>query len=265
MVGGLPCVITAARWTALEDRRGNLLVDVVGELRVFTVDEMEEHFPVALWPRQSGVYGSHRLPSPPERRFRDLAHDAPSHLRVAHDAALHLGPSGLELGLHEHDRFPPGLGESECARQRKPEADERDVADHELRREGKLAELACIRTLEHDHPWIGPQPLVELTVTDVHGNYAGGSSLKQDVRETTCRGTDVETIASRRVDLEGIECMSELLAAARDERRRSSDRELGVLVHLHPRLLISRDTSGKDERLGLRSGLGKSALDEQHV
>ncbi len=48
MVWGFPCVMTAARRTALADRRCDPVVDVVGEVGVLTVYEMEEHFPVAL-------------------------------------------------------------------------------------------------------------------------------------------------------------------------------------------------------------------------
>ena len=48
MVCGLPCVMTAARRTALDDRRCDSVVDVVGELRALTVNEVEEHFPVSL-------------------------------------------------------------------------------------------------------------------------------------------------------------------------------------------------------------------------
>ena len=50
-VGGLPCVITAARRTALGDRCCDSVVDVVGELGALTMYEVEENFPVSFRPR----------------------------------------------------------------------------------------------------------------------------------------------------------------------------------------------------------------------
>ena len=59
--------------------------------------------------------------------------------------------------------------------------------------------------------------------------------------------------------------MRELLAAARDVRRRSLDRELGVLLDLLAGLVVAVDEPGEHERLGLRARLGEPALDEEDV
>ena len=63
--------------------------------------------------------------------------------------------------------------------------------------------------------------------------------------------------ASRRV--------RELVAAARDVRRRLLDRELAPLVHLLAGLRVAADEAGHHERLRLRAALGEPALDEEDV
>src|SRR5437763_4363518 len=117
IVDGLPCVTTAARRTALRDRGGDPGVDVVGELRALTVNEVEENFPVALRAGQTGVYGSGRFAFPAERRLGDLADNSASHRHVPHDPAFtHLASSRLELRLDENDRLPTRLRERERGR-----------------------------------------------------------------------------------------------------------------------------------------------------
>src|SRR5439155_25867923 len=100
-------------------------VDVVGELRMLTMNEVEEHFPVSLRARQPRVYGADGLALPAERRFGDLPHDASSHLGVADDTSFrHLDPPRLELRLDEHDGLPPPLRQRERRRQRETDTDE---------------------------------------------------------------------------------------------------------------------------------------------
>src|SRR2546423_2926576 len=118
IVCGLPCVTTAARRTALRDRGGDPGVDVVGELRALTVNEVEENFPVPLRAGQPGVYGSGRFASPAQRRLGDLADDSAPHRHVPHDPAFpYLAPSRLELRLDHDDRLPAGRRERERGRQ----------------------------------------------------------------------------------------------------------------------------------------------------
>src|SRR4051812_27427352 len=88
IVGGFPCVITAARRTGLFDCRGDAVVEVVGEERVLTLDEVEEPFPVALWARQTRVYDRNGLRPPAGGSFGDFADDAAADVAVADDAAL---------------------------------------------------------------------------------------------------------------------------------------------------------------------------------
>src|SRR5262249_41926424 len=190
IVGGFPCVITAARRTALPDRSGDPGVDVVEKVRPLTVDEMEEHFPVAFWPRQARVYDPHRLRLPLQGCVGELAHDAPPDFDITHHAALHLTASRLELRLHEHD----GLPTRPRRRQREPETDEGDVRDDELRGERQLAQLPRVDALEHDDTLVAAHLLVQLAVADVERDHARCAALEEDVGEAACGRTDVEAV-----------------------------------------------------------------------
>ena len=97
--------------------------------------------------------------------------------------------------------------------------------DDELRRERELGQLARVRALEHGHARIVAQARVELAVADVERDHARRAALEQDVREAAGRGADVEAVAPGRVDPERVERVRELVAAARDVRRRPLDLE----------------------------------------
>ena len=172
---------------------------------------------------------------------------------------------GLELRLDEDERLPARPREGECGRQRGTDADERDVARDEVRRERQLGQLARVRALEHGHARVGPQPFVQLSAADVEGDHARRASLEEDVREAAGRGSDVERVAAGRVDTELVEGVRKLLAAARHEARRLLDDELGRLVHLLPGLLVAVHEPRHHQRLRLRAARGEAALDQQHV
>src|SRR5689334_22712511 len=145
-----PCATTAAVSTG--ECLLDPLVEVIGKRRVLGILEVEEDLPVPLWPREPRVYDAEHARSPRRRRIGHLAHDAPPHLVVAHDASLaDVGAPGLELRLHEHDRLPARRAEAQDRREREAHRDERDVADRELRREGERVERARVRPLEHSH------------------------------------------------------------------------------------------------------------------
>src|SRR6187200_3421001 len=63
---GLPCVTTAARFTALGlcDCAVDSLVDVIEEDGIGAVDQVEEELAVPLRPWQPGVYDADRRPTP---------------------------------------------------------------------------------------------------------------------------------------------------------------------------------------------------------
>ena len=61
---------------------------------------------VSLRAGQARVYDAAGLASGRGERLGDLAHDAPPHRGVAHDALRRLGAAGLELRLDEHERLP---------------------------------------------------------------------------------------------------------------------------------------------------------------
>ena len=62
-----------------------------------------------------------------------------------------------------------------------------------------------------------------------------------------------------------VETVRELLAPARDVPRRPVHGELGVLVHLVPRLVVAVHKPRDHERLRLRPRLREPALHEQDV
>ena len=106
---------------------------------------------------------------------------------------------------------------------------------------------------------------MKLAVADVDRRDPCGTGLQQAVGKPTGRGADVHGVLARDVDVECVESVAELLAAARHVRRRHVDRHLGVRVHLLPGLLVPGDAAGEDECLRLAPGLREPALDEQRV
>ena len=187
-------------------------------------------------------------------------------LRIAdHAASADLVAARLELRLDEDERFPTRLREPERRRERDADADERDVAGDEVRRERELGQLAGVRALEHGHARVGAQPLVELAAADVERDHTRRAPLEEDVREAAGRGADVERVAPGRVDSEFLEGVRELVAAARDEPWRLLDDELRGLIDLLAGLLVTVDEARHDERLRLRAALGKATLDQEDV
>src|SRR5581483_2588587 len=148
-------VTTAARST---DGIGDPPVEAGRELRLLSLDEVEDELMVSLRAREPRVYDPARLRPGREEPFGDIVHDTSPHLLVAYHAFRRIGPAGLELRLHEHERLPPRCGERECRGQRERHGDERHVAGHELRRERQLAERARVHPLEHRHPLVVPDP-----------------------------------------------------------------------------------------------------------
>ena len=65
---------------------------------------------------------------------------------------------------------------------------------------------------------------MQLAVADVEGDHARGAALEEDVGEAAGRGADVEAVEAGRIDAERVEPVRELLAAARDVRRRRARR-----------------------------------------
>src|SRR5665213_1361923 len=134
---------------------------------------------VSLRARKPRVYDSEHGCTPRGRSFCDLADDAPLDREIADDTLRSLGPTRLELRLHEHERLPAARSERERGRKRKPDRDERDVAGHELWRERQPRQLARIRLLDHGHPGIVADLRVQLPVADVERDHARGPALKE--------------------------------------------------------------------------------------
>ena len=103
---------------------------------------------------------------------------------------------------------------------------------------------------------------MQLAIADVEGDHPAGAALQQAIGETPGGGSDVEAVELSDLDSEHVEGVSELLAAAGDEPRRSRDVEHDGLVHLRARLRVAGDEPGHHHRLRLRAALGEPALDE---
>src|SRR5579871_246557 len=225
------------------------LVEVIGEGRLLGMDEMQEDLAVSLRAGQSRVYDSGDARLPAERGLGHLAHDAAADFVVAHDAALaHVLASRLELRLDEDDRLPARRAEPQHGRQRDAHGDERDVADRERGREGKLRQRARVRPLHHRDPRVATKTRMELSVPDVERNHASCAALEEHVREPACRRADVDAVEPRRIHAEPVEPVRQLLASAGDVPRRKTDRELGLLVELDARFVVSVNEPGEDQR-----------------
>src|SRR5215210_752466 len=259
---GRPCAKTAARST---DRIGDRSVEVGGEGWCRVVDEVEDELTVPLRAWKPRVYEPGDARPPRERRLRHLPQDPPVHVRLTDNALRRIRAPRLELRLDEHERSPRGRREPQRRREREPDRDERDVARHELRRERELRHVPGVDALEHRHARVLAQPRVQLAVPDVEGDHPRRPSLEQDVGEAAGRRADVECVNAGDVDPERVERVRQLVAGARDVRRRPLHLERRILRDLLARLGMPRDEARHHERLRLRARLGEAALDEQDV
>ena len=85
-------------------------------------------------------------------------------------------------------------------------------------RNGSSRERPRVRPLEHRDARVVPELRVQLAVADVDRDHARDAVLEQAVGEPAGRCADVDRIASVELDLEPLERVRELLAAAGDER-----------------------------------------------
>jgi aminoglycoside 6'-N-acetyltransferase len=235
------------------------------ELRAGSLDEVEEELTVAFRSRQARVYDPGRLGSPGERCLGDLPGDSTPGGRIADDAPADVLATGFELRLHEHDRLPTRRGELQQPGERLAHADERDVADDELRRERQLADAPRICPFEDDDARVLADPRVQLAVANVQRDHACCAALEQNVGEAAGGGADVEAGPPGRIDAEGVEGVGELGPSPRDVGLSLRHRQLRGLVHLLPRLLVPRHPAGEQERLRLGAALRKPALDQEYV
>src|SRR2546428_724417 len=151
-----------------------------------------------------------RVPSAPSTRSMSTRAG-----RVADDAALaDMLTSDLELRLHESGDFPARREDAEHRGKDLLERDERHIDDRERRllAENPRVERPCVRVFHHDDALVFSEPRVELARADVHRVHARGAALEQAVGESSRGGTDVQTHAPGHLDLEGVECVHELLA-----------------------------------------------------
>ena len=106
---------------------------------------------------------------------------------------------------------------------------------------------------------------MELAVADVDREHARDPVLEQVVGEAARRRAHVDRVAPVELDVELLERVRELLAAAGDEARPLLDRELGVVGHLMARLVVAGHEPGQHECLCLSAALCEPALDQEDV
>src|ERR687898_3416506 len=132
--------------------------------------EIEEELRFSFGPWRRRVGHAEDAPAPGRHLRRHLLEHAAAHLGVADDASLaHVGGTGLELRLHEHERAPAGRRAGQGGGQRLAEADGGNVARDEGGREGKVvaAELAHVRPFEDSYACVFAQARVKLAVAYV--------------------------------------------------------------------------------------------------
>ena len=187
-------------------------------------------------------------------------------LGIADDAPLpDFALACLELRLDEHERIPARLQERQDRGESEANADEGDVTGEEIGAERELAEVARVRPLHDGDARVVAKLRMQLAVADIDGDHSRNAVLEQVIGEAAGGRADVDAVARVELDLELLEGVRELLAAPRDEARRSVDCELGVVGHLVAGLVVAGHEACEHERLCLRAALRQAALDEQDV
>ena len=137
ITSGLPCVTTAAFRTGSADGIFDPVIELIGQRRIFAVDEVEEELSVPLRAGQPRVYDADRLGRPRESGLCDGSRSTrrcTSGSRTTPPFPTCSRPAS-NCGLTSTSASQPGRGESKRRRQRGADADERDVAGDEVRRE----------------------------------------------------------------------------------------------------------------------------------
>jgi hypothetical protein len=130
--------------------------------------------------------------------------------------------------------------------------------------------MARVGPLEDHDARIVAQPPVELAVADIDRVDRFGATPEQHIGKATGRGADIERHDPRRIDVEVIEPVRELDAAARDIRRtHSAHAQLDVTGDPLPRLveslLATEHPPREDQGLRLGPAFRQTALEEQLI
>ena len=120
-----------------------------------------------------------------------------------------------------------------------------------------------IGALQHPHPRVGAQAVVELSITHVHRDHRGGAALQQAVCEPPRRGPHVERRASRHGDIGTPQRVLQLDPPTRDEPRALVHAESHVRRDHLPRLLGALATRADPHLARHHGGRGAAARREQ--
>lgn len=229
---------------------------------------MEQKLTVAVGARQWTEHQTHDAESEAGCSIQHLTQHPIPHRRIADDAAspTHLHPSGLELGLDERDEMSTRSGEGHEGWQDRPQGDEAEVGNDQIDRVVQVvgAEVTHVGSLPDVHSSIGPQPLVELAMADVHRHHPQGTVLEEAIGEASRRGPGIEGDPAGRVDAEALECCAQLLPAPGYVTRPVTLHDQRLARSDHPRWFRGHRTTDKDpprfdQDPGSRAGRAESS------
>src|ERR1051326_7080749 len=207
---------------------------------------------------------AHGLLHPPAGRLVELG--------IAHDSALaHLTLAYLKLRFDQYNHLPAGPYQRHDCRQNQRDRNEAHVAHRQIHRladfvHGQLARVDAF--MEH-YARVRAELPVELPRAYIHRVDAGRAALQEYVREAAGGGADVETDPSRHFDGEVPHGAGELQPAPAHVGwfREHFQRAIGLhhLSRLGRFLAVGANLARHDERLGLFTGFGETALHHQTV
>jgi hypothetical protein len=183
---------------------------------------LDEDLAVALRPREDAV----ALRDQVEPFAADCLHGGRDSCRaqplVSYDslaARRDLSPD-LELGLDECHEVPPDTRATRNGRRQFSNTDEGRVDDCEIDCTPDCfgCQRPSIRSLHYADALIGPKPLCELPIADVHGYNAARASLEQTIGKSSRGCPKVQAATAPHVELESVKGSGKLHSTTRDER-----------------------------------------------
>ena len=173
-------------------------------------------------------------------------------------ARRHFSPN-LELGLDECDEVPPDTRATRNGRRQFSNTDEGRVDDCEIDWPPDCfgCQRPSIRSLHYADALVGPKPLCELPIADVHGYNVARASLEQAIGKSSRRCPEVQAATAAHVELESVKGSGKLHSAARDERMvRRAQTYVHVLSNERARLVhsgaVDGDVAPQKNRLSAR-------------
>jgi hypothetical protein len=189
------------------------------------------------------------------RRGGHFVNDAGLDGRIANHTFADFAASRFELRFDERNDVALRTYDWRHHRQDLSQRDEGDVNRHDVDRAGKIGRLQVsgIEMLDDEDPRIVAQRPIDLPMANVERDDVCGASFEKDVREAPGGGTDVERLATFNGDVERVEGVRQLHAAATDIRvigREETEVGGGVDLRAGFRfdLAVNKDLSRQNQR-----------------